>query len=672
MCASETHYNAVAILSLGFEVHGKTLSAAKRQALIEPDAVEWEQESAGDAGGWAWTLASGAILLVGAFLRFYELALKPLHHDEGVNGFFLQRLANEGIYHYDPANYHGPTLYYLTLVSTSVNSFFHGNSGLSTVAVRLVPALFGVATIWLVLCLRRHTGALAALFAAAMLAVSPGAVFMSRYFIHESLFTFFTLGIVVAWLKYADAPPLDEARERFGLLGIVAAWLKRINAPPVEDLRERIGAVMVMASAALLVLSTLGAVYRPAYYRLEIIVLLVSLVALLASLWLYDGERSTYLILASVSAALLFATKETAMISAGVLIIAAVSAVFYVNIRQPPPVETKKRKQKHQRRKSGGRATGSAGEQLRRALEGFGGTTHVAVLLLAALAIFLTVGAVFYSSFFTNAKGVGDAFETFKVWAKTGVKDHAQVWYKYVIWLVLEESPTLALGVAGIALALWRAPSRFIVATALWAFGIVAAYSLIPYKTPWLMLNFIVPLAIIGGYAVETFYRMSDDLMERAALIVLTVAALSLGAYQAVALNFRHYDDDRYVYVYAHTVRGFLALVDDIHRAAKQSGSGTEVGITVTSPDYWPLPWYLRDYHKVGYFGRMTVTSEPIIICNEGQEPELRITQHIDERYRRINAYPLRPGVVLVLYVRRDIQGEQGSQPGAPLESSPQ
>ena len=360
------------------------------------------------------------------------------------------------------------------------------------------------------------------------------------------------------------------------------------------------------------------------------------------------------------------------MISAGVLIIAAVSAIVYLPIRQPPPVETKKRKQKHQRRKSGGRATGGAGEQLRRALEGFGGPTHIAILLLAALAIFLTVGAVFYSSFFTNAKGVGDAFETFKIWARTGTKDHAQVWYRYLVWLVKEELPSLTLGVVGIGLALWRAPSRLIVACALWALGIVAAYSLIPYKTPWLMLNFIVPLAIIGGYAVETFYRMSDDLMERATVSIFAVAALILGAYQTVALNFRHYDDDRYVYVYAHTVRGFLPLVDDIHRAAKLSGSGTQVGITVTSPDYWPLPWYLRDYHQVGYFGRMTSTSEPIIICNEGQEAELRIAYHIDERYRRVNAYPLRPGVVLVLYVRRDVPSEQGSPPAASLEANPQ
>ncbi|HEV7796639.1 MAG TPA: hypothetical protein VGO73_00680, partial [Pyrinomonadaceae bacterium] len=59
-----------------------------------------------------WLILSAAIILLAAFLRLYDLELVPLHHDEGVNGNFLVRLVREGFYHYDPANYHGPTLYY--------------------------------------------------------------------------------------------------------------------------------------------------------------------------------------------------------------------------------------------------------------------------------------------------------------------------------------------------------------------------------------------------------------------------------------------------------------------------------------------------------------------------------------------------------------------------------
>lgn len=611
------------------------MSAAERKPPSEQGANLREQIDGREISGLSWTIASGAILLVGTLLRIYDLALKPIHHDEGVNGFFLQRLVKEGIYNYDPANYHGPTLYYFSLVSTSLNSFFHRHSGLSTVAVRLVPALFGVATIWLVLCLRRHIGSTATLIAATLLALSPGAVYMSRYFIHESLFVFFTLGIVIAWLKYYDQPTSPDGLH--------------------EELK-----IVVLPAAALLIISTLGAVYQPAFYQFEIILLLLAFIALVGSLWLYDGERSTYLLLASISAALMFATKETAIISAGVLLIAVAMSVAYLRLRKPPIVETKKKKQKWQQKRSGSRS-GGAGVSLRGAMERFGGPMHIAVLLFAALAVFVLVGVVFYSSFFKNAKGVADAFETFNIWTKTGLKDHKSPWYKfsYARWLSAEESPLLVLGGAGILLAVWRATNRFAVFAALWAFGITAAYSLIPYKTPWLMLSFLVPLAIIGGYGVETLYRLSKDLYERLTVVAITVGLLCVGVYQTISLNFFHYDDEKYIYVYAHTVREFLPLVDEIRRVSKLAGTGTETGITVTSSDYWPLPWYLRDYSKVGYVGKLAASSEPIIICSEQQEAALKKTYGLDEHYQRINFYPLRPGVTLVLYVRRDVLAKQ-------------
>ena len=36
-----------------------------------------------------WFVSSGLITAVAIFLRFFWLGLKPFHHDEGVNGFFL-------------------------------------------------------------------------------------------------------------------------------------------------------------------------------------------------------------------------------------------------------------------------------------------------------------------------------------------------------------------------------------------------------------------------------------------------------------------------------------------------------------------------------------------------------------------------------------------------------
>src|SRR5262245_24973688 len=65
-----------------------------------------------------WTAA--AILLGAAIVRTYALSMKVLHHDEGVNGLFMASLFRTGYYHYDPSNYHGPTLYYFGWITTTV------------------------------------------------------------------------------------------------------------------------------------------------------------------------------------------------------------------------------------------------------------------------------------------------------------------------------------------------------------------------------------------------------------------------------------------------------------------------------------------------------------------------------------------------------------------------
>src|SRR6185295_10481467 len=108
---------------------------------------------------------------------------------------------------------------------------------------------------------------------------------------------------------------------------------------------------------------------------------------------------------------------------------------------------------------------------------------------------------VFYSSFFTNMKGLSDSFKTFEVWTKTGTVAHVHPFLTYVFWLVYRESPLLVLGSLGALAVVLKPKNGFALFSALWAFGMLAAYSLIPYKTPWLLLNIVVPLALIAGYA---------------------------------------------------------------------------------------------------------------------------------------------------------------------------
>src|SRR5262249_26139143 len=109
---------------------------------------------------------------------------------------------------------------YLAVIPTAINSLFHWGHGLSTFAIRFVTAAFGVGVVWLMLCLRRWLGNAGSLGAAAFAAFSPGLVYFSRYFIHEILFVFFTLAIIVAWLWYGETE-----RQRYLMLASASAAL---------------------------------------------------------------------------------------------------------------------------------------------------------------------------------------------------------------------------------------------------------------------------------------------------------------------------------------------------------------------------------------------------------------------------------------------------------------
>jgi predicted membrane-bound mannosyltransferase len=96
-----------------------------------------------------------------------------------------------------------------------------------------------------------------------------------------------------------------------------------------------------------------------------------------------------------------------------------------------------------------------------------------------------------------------------------------------------------------------------------------------------------------------------------------------------------------------------LALVDTIESTADRAGTGRDTGIVFMMPEYWPLPWYFRDYPKAGFFGEIVDTQEAMIVANVNQQDEL--APKIAGKYRLVRQFNLRPGVDLVLYVRSDI-----------------
>jgi len=245
-----------------------------------------------------WLGSSAAIIVVAALLRFVSLGLKPFHHDEGVNGWFLKTLFSDGVYKYDPANYHGPTLYYISLA-------FAKMFGFETIPVRMSMAIFGLLMVVLALFLRRYIGTIGSLLAALFLALSPGMVYISRYYIHEIFFVFLALALVVSVLFFIEKRQAGPFAVGWMALIVIVCFLPSSFTLAAYLGGDNMGALWAFRMAFLVIEGAL------AYY-------------LIRMLLAWDEGRPIYLLLASASIALMFATKETAFITLGTMLIAGV------------------------------------------------------------------------------------------------------------------------------------------------------------------------------------------------------------------------------------------------------------------------------------------------------------------------------------------------------------
>lgn len=133
-----------------------------------------------------------------------------MHADEAVHAAKLGMLLEQGRYRYDPNEYHGPTLNYLTLVAARLRGAVRYQD-LDEVTLRSVPAVAGVVTVAAHALLIPVAGLGAAAAAALLLAISPASVYYGRYYIQETLLVAFSFGALVSLSRYRRAPRMGWA-----------------------------------------------------------------------------------------------------------------------------------------------------------------------------------------------------------------------------------------------------------------------------------------------------------------------------------------------------------------------------------------------------------------------------------------------------------------------------
>jgi uncharacterized protein (TIGR03663 family) len=232
-----------------------------------------------------------ALITLAAFwLRTHDLARRPMHADEANQAVKLGELLDAGRYAFDPRDHHGPTLYYAAVPI----AWLRGERSLATLTettVRLVPALFGTTAVVLLVILgsaicrevspgsrspSRTSRCWPALAAGLFFAVSPPAVYYSRYFIQETLLATFFLAAIVAvqiwwrtgltrWAVASGAcVGLMQATKASAPLFVIAAVVALLVARPTtrpatrRPRRDLVCAVLAAFSTAALLYSSFG------------------------------------------------------------------------------------------------------------------------------------------------------------------------------------------------------------------------------------------------------------------------------------------------------------------------------------------------------------------------------------------------------------------------------
>jgi predicted membrane-bound mannosyltransferase len=191
-------------------------------------------------------------------------------------------------------------------------------------------------------------------------------------------------------------------------------------------------------------------------------------------------------------------------------------------------------------------------------------------------------------------------------------------------------------------------PSCFL---AFYGLFIVVLYCAIPYKTPWLALNFWLPIALFAGRALQSLWRLPAKHtvlripMKAGCLCAEIVLALLIG-HDTRQRVFLKPADETNPLAYAHTSEDLLGLPLEIERLTHQNGIASP-RIAVIAADPWPLPWYLRRYPNVGFWqpGQQPGSADFYITSTEAADQYANQLKNFRPEF-----FGVRPNVLILLW----------------------
>jgi uncharacterized protein (TIGR03663 family) len=537
-----------------------------------------------------WLAALLLIAFAALALRLPRLDQRPMHGDEANQAVRAGMLLDQGVYHYDPNDHHGPSLYFAALPFCRATAQTFADT--TEWNYRLVPVAFSLLTLVLMaglgkeICLNR-----AGLFAALLLtAVSPAMVYYSRFFIQETMLVTFLTGMLWCAVKYVRGKGTGNWKLDTGNWKWAAGF--GVFAGLAVSTKET--AVLSFAAAAVAAVAACGPrrLFRAWNTRHALVALgAAALVAVLLFSSFFTYPRGVYDALFSTLST--YTHRATAVPEHQHPWNFYLKILFWFKYGKGPV------------------------------------WSEAGLLLLAAVAV--------AAAFFTRRRG--GAEEDGERPTPNAQRSTLNVWTLWVRFVAVYTLVLTALYSAIPYKTPWCALSflhGFILLAGA-GVGMLWDWSSRGDAEERRNSDSFAPLRLCGKL-----------------LVALSVAALVWRhSAQACRACFKLPADPRNPYVYAHTGTDAMNLVAEIERAVRQAnGYGTLIALAVPTPDTWPLPWYLRKYKNVGYWTNVAdipASIQPAIVIAAADQGDLA-----DERFgagKRATFFGIRPGVLLNLFV---------------------
>jgi len=524
---------------------------------------------------FSYALGFGLVLALGFWLRMVHIEHRPMHGDEANQTHRFEILLESKRYHYEPIDFHGPSLYYLTLPVFKLYGITDFKASTKT-HFRLITVLFSMLTALGCLLFIDILGRAGSLALSFFIMVSPAMVYYSTYYIQESLlvcFSFFFIATLYRWTQ---------------------------------------------------------------------------------------SSKLIWAILCGVCLGLMHATKETFIIT---LFALGVSLTYLLKNS-----ESKLSSQPWLR--------------------------HGFLSLLTAG--FISI--LFYSAFFSDASGPlnsvvayqhhvarGLGNREFEAHSTSGIA-HAKPFHYYLSTLIGNYSQKLSSTFKAI---LHNSPARPIteifllllpflgfcnlpkpskerhvfVAAFLFSISQLLIYSIIPYKTPWCMLSFMLGFMFLGALSIKFALNNSSRPSHLLCLLISLLFCVDLSR-QAYLINTEEFCvTDKNPYAYVQPYFDVENLSQRIEKISMLTAQYHDMPIHFLTPDYWPMPWYLKAFHNIGYWEQrlpeFKLSQLPIVITTPDREELIQTLKptHTSEYRGRM------PGYSWLVFYRNDLWNKLNNTP---------